>query len=268
MSIWWNGISSDDVGVVVEHYPALHLPERKTNFYTVGGRSGDVVRQKCEWRNYTQAYDIYFKDDTKHLQDAAHRVAEWLYSGQGYCKLEDSYELGVYREAVFLGGFEIENTLNRFGRVTIEFNCKPYKYLNTGDRWIDLTNATEENPVLINSGVHKYIPCHPYIVIDAEAGFDIKRDYSRIEPIPERTLISGDNTNQFEIENPAGIYEVDTESGEIVEYDWDISAPYTYASDEALKWDCYDGYYFIRKQYGQEDSPINKVKIKPRWFVL
>lgn len=261
MSIWWNGISSDDVGVVVEHYPVIYLPERKTDFYTVGGRSGDVVRQKCEWRNYTQAYDIYFKDDAKHLQDAAHRVAEWLYSGQGYCRLEDSYDLGVYREAVFAGGFEIENTLNRFGRVTIEFNCKPYKYLNTGDRWIDLTNATEENPVLINSGVHKYIPCHPIVSLDCDG--DIILRCGRFNT-PNRQKISGDYSTTFEIANATGIYSIDTEAGKITNYDFNIDAPYERAG-YALSFDLYDGFLYA-KGYGDYD--IREIKIKPRWFRL
>lgn len=261
MSIWWNGISSDDVGVVVEHYPAIYLPERKTNFYTVGGRSGDVVRQKCEWRNYTQAYDIYFKDDTKHLQDAAHRVAEWLYSGQGYCKLEDSYELGVYREAVFLGGFEIENTLNRFGRVTIEFNCKPYKYLVTGDRWIDLTNATEENPVLINSGVHKYIPCHPIVSLDCDGSIAIYTD--RLEKVPSRTTVSGDYYTNFIVSDVNGIRLIDTENGEILSST--VSAPYAQVGLSLLRWDVFDSYMYIDID---DTTTLRELKIKPRWFRL
>lgn len=257
MSIWWNGISSDDVGVVVEHYPAIYLPERKTNFYTVCGRSGDVVRQKSEWNNYTQVYDIYFKDDAKHLQDAAHRVAEWLYSGQGYCRLEDSYDLGVYREAVFVGGQEIENTLNRFGRVTIEFNCKPYKYLVTGDRWIDITNATYYNPVIINGG-SDILQWHPIISLDADGPVNIRCALNRYNPIDEVYT-------DLSILNATGIYEIDTENGEITSHYNQVFAPYSQAGLD-LRFNMYDGKLYLIESFDEHET--RSVKIKPRFYRL
>lgn len=62
----------------------------------------------------------------------ARLVTEWL-CVKGYQRLEDSYFLDSYRLANFSGGIEIENILNRFGQATIEFDCKPQRFLHDGE---------------------------------------------------------------------------------------------------------------------------------------
>lgn len=55
-----------------------------------------------------------------------------------YCRLQDSYDTTIYREAFLMGGYDLENILNKFGRCTITFSCKPQKYLITGDTPISI----------------------------------------------------------------------------------------------------------------------------------
>lgn len=138
--IWWHGKSSDDVGVIVERYPAATIPSRKQEKVSVPGRSGDLIIEQDAYENYTQRYDVYVSAEEPRLTTISHTVAEWLMV-KGYQRLEDSYWLDTFRLACYKGGTSIDNILNRFGRATIEFDCKPQRYYKSGDIPISLTNG-------------------------------------------------------------------------------------------------------------------------------
>lgn len=138
--IWFNGKSGDDVHVVVERYPDVILPTRKQERISVAGRNGDLLIEQDAFENVQQRYDIYISAECIRLPNIAHKVAEWL-CVKGYQRLEDSYWRDFFRLAHFTGGVEIANILNRFGRATIEFDCKPQRFFKMGDQFIPLTNG-------------------------------------------------------------------------------------------------------------------------------
>lgn len=63
----------------------------------------------------------------------ANFISEWLNSASGYAKLEDSYEPEYYRLAAYKSGGTIENILQHAGRITVAFDCKPQRFLKSGD---------------------------------------------------------------------------------------------------------------------------------------
>lgn len=138
--IWFNGKSGDDVHVVVERYPDIILPSRKQEKISVAGRNGDLLIEQDAFDNVQQRYDIYISAEYIRLPNIAHKVAEWL-CVKGYQRLEDSYWRDFFRLAHFSGGVEIANVLNRFGRATIEFDCKPQRFYKFGDQFITLSNG-------------------------------------------------------------------------------------------------------------------------------
>ena len=127
------GKSSDTLGVVVERYPVRVVPERALTQTDIAGRNGALVQYDGNWRNYSQEYEVYISAEKTGLVRSARAVAEWLSAPVGYQRLEDSYEPDVYRMAFYEGGQDIESILNRFGRVTISFNCKPQRFLKSGE---------------------------------------------------------------------------------------------------------------------------------------
>lgn len=129
----WAGVSSDDLRIRIERYPSRILPERSQTLTEVPGRNGGLLIVDGNFRNYQQEYEVYISAERSGLVRAARAVAEWLESPQGYQRLEDSYEPDIYREAYYAGGGDIESILNRFGRATISFNCKPQRYLKSGE---------------------------------------------------------------------------------------------------------------------------------------
>lgn len=141
--IWWHGKSSDDVNVIVERCPDVIMPVRKQEKISITGRSGDLLLEQDAYENVIQRYDVYVSAEKPRLPTIAHTVVEWLMGVKGYQRLEDSYWLETFRMAAYTGGAEISNILNRFGRATIEFDCKPQRYYKSGDFFIDVENGTE-----------------------------------------------------------------------------------------------------------------------------
>ena len=139
--IFFNGKSSDDFSLFVSRYPARVIPARKSERISVPGRSGDLLIAQDAWDNYGQVYEVYISAEKITMPVAAHAVAGWLCGAPGYCRLQDDYDRDCYRMASFSGGAEIENILNRFGRATIEFNCKPQSFLLAGDAPIDVRSG-------------------------------------------------------------------------------------------------------------------------------
>ena len=139
--ISWAGTNSDSLGVIVEHYPIRVLPERVQTATEIAGRNGALLTVDGNWQNYEQEYEVYISAEKRGLVRAARAVAEWLTAPVGYQRLEDSYEPDVYRMAFYEGGQDIESILNRFGRATISFNCKPQRFLKSGEATKTFTAA-------------------------------------------------------------------------------------------------------------------------------
>lgn len=135
------GKTSDTLNVVVEYYPVRVLPERVLTATEIAGRNGALIQYDGNFSNYDQEYEIYISAERTGLVRAARAVAEWLEAPVGYQRLEDSYEPDVYRMAFYEGGQDIESILNRFGRATITFNCKPQRYLKSGESAKTFTEA-------------------------------------------------------------------------------------------------------------------------------
>lgn len=139
--IVWDGISSNARRVIVERTPNRVIPRRKFEVVSVPGRNGDLTFLQNAWENYDQPYEVYLSAEDVKLPRIAHGAAMWLAGPVGYARLMDDYDPDVYRLARFDGPFDIESVLNRFGRGTISFNCKPQSFLLSGENLITPING-------------------------------------------------------------------------------------------------------------------------------
>ncbi len=131
-SFFFGNHSSTDFHIRVERYRKMTVSGRKMQTFSIAGRNGNLHALEKAWENYTQPYEVYFHGD-KPSPELAHEIAAWLMSGDGYQKLQDSYDPTHYRMAIFKGPMDIENALNRYGRCTIRFDCAPQSFLVSGD---------------------------------------------------------------------------------------------------------------------------------------
>lgn len=143
----FNGQSSLDYGIQVEHPPDYQLPSRDFETVHVPGRNGDLIIDKGSFQNVTRTYEIGFGNLRRNFAEMANAVSEWLNSASGYARLEDSYEPEYYRMAAFCDTEQIENVLWHAGRVTVDFNCKPQRFLKSGEETVRLdTIGVLRNP--------------------------------------------------------------------------------------------------------------------------
>ena len=133
MSFTFNGINSDAMGLFVERFPERPFPSRKQSTYDIHGRSGNVIVDENAFTNTTQTYEVYILGGSSGFQAKASAIAHWLLSVKGYADLTDSYDSTVYRKARFIGGVSFVNSLNKFGKATISFDCCPQRYPVTGE---------------------------------------------------------------------------------------------------------------------------------------
>ncbi len=134
--IIFNGVSSLDCHVQVEHPPGYETPERDYEVTHVPGRNGDILMDKGSFKNVTRTYQIAVCGSAESFAGMANQVSEWLHSVAGYARLEDSYEPEYYRIAMYEGSVEIENLFAKAGRASISFNCKPQRFLKSGEQTV------------------------------------------------------------------------------------------------------------------------------------
>jgi len=132
-TITYNGISSPDLGVIVRKLPVLRKPKRKGNVISIPGRNGSLAIETGGFETYIQPYEIAMTDKRNGVAIKAREIASWLLNTSGFIRLEDSFEKDVYRMARFAGPFDIAPIMEQDGKVTIEFECQPQRFLKIGE---------------------------------------------------------------------------------------------------------------------------------------
>ena len=158
--IIFNDISSRDYDIQVEKLPDYETPEKDYDIIHVPGRNGDLIIDKGSYKNTLRRYQLSVGSLTKDFVSMANAISEWLHSASGYARLEDSYEPEYYRMAIYKDSGLIENLLGSAGRTSIAFNCKPQRFLKSGDESIVFSEAGtifnptgfKSSPIIIING--------------------------------------------------------------------------------------------------------------------
>lgn len=161
--ITFGGIASDTLKIVVEEPPEYHFPARDYEAVHIPGRNGDLVLDSGSYQNVPREYKIAIADKQGQanevnpltdFMDIVPAVSAWLHSGSGYQRLVDTYDDGVYRLAYYKDDGSVENILGKAGRCTISFDCKPQRFLTSGDTKTDFTTLSSmsiSNPTMFDA---------------------------------------------------------------------------------------------------------------------
>lgn len=162
MSFTWNSINCETLDMFVERYPNRPFPQRKVTVYSVAGRSGDLIVDENAFTNVIQEYEVFVKGGAT-LQTKLSTIASWLLGTAGYAELQDSYDTSTYRRARVANAIEFLNSLNQFGKGTIQFDCEPQRYPIGGEILYSTFSSTEQT-ITYPSGTG-YLPAYPKITI-------------------------------------------------------------------------------------------------------
>lgn len=141
--IIFNGVSTEEHNIVVEIRPDYETPEKDYEIIHVPGKNGDVIIDKNSYQNVSRKYHVARGSTDGDFTQLAHSISEWLQGASGYARLEDSYEPEYYRMAAYNEASTLYNIHNHAARAEITFNCKPQRYLKSGEEPIIFEGAGE-----------------------------------------------------------------------------------------------------------------------------
>lgn len=143
-SFTYNGVNSYDMGLRIESKNVFSAPNYDQKFQSIPGRDGDLLLPNGRFPNVQVTYSVFLPAKTlAQLQEKITAVKAWLYTEPDrYHELRDSYDTGTFRRAVINNALDIEDQLNKIGVFTVSFSCMPFKYLDSGQETITLTNSS------------------------------------------------------------------------------------------------------------------------------
>lgn len=127
----FNGISSLDMGLVVEKVPGRRVAEKDLETYRISGRSEPLHGWKQSWKPYPVKYKCWFRGNPPEKQ--LHEIAEWLHSAPVRSRLEDSYDSTVYHWATYKGGADVDMLMREVGKFTVEFTVGAQAFLKSAE---------------------------------------------------------------------------------------------------------------------------------------
>ena len=149
----FDGESSADYGVYITGEGVFNAPERAVEMVDIPGRNGSYALDQGRFSNIEVTYTAGMVDDSE--TDFADRLADvrnWLCSKKGYVRLEDEYNPDEYRMAVYSSGISVEHADLRTGEFEISFDCKPQRWLTSGETATAVANnGTLTNPTLFDA---------------------------------------------------------------------------------------------------------------------
>lgn len=152
-SLNFDGKSSREYGVYITGAAVYNAPERAVEMISIPGRNGAFALDQGRFENITVTYPAgIYADNETDFADAISDFRNYLCSRSGYCRLTDEYNPDEYRLAVYKSGLEVEPALLRAGEFNITFECKPQRFLTSGETAVAVANnGTITNPTLFPS---------------------------------------------------------------------------------------------------------------------
>lgn len=152
-SLTFDGIDSRTYGVYITGEAVFNAPTRRVNMIQIPGRNGLFAQDEGSFDNLTVTYPAGLFGVTE--ADFASAIASFrnaLCSRIGYKRLTDEYNANEYRMAVYKEGLEVTPATLKAGEFTISFECKPQRWLTSGETKTTITNGgTLTNPTLFAS---------------------------------------------------------------------------------------------------------------------
>lgn len=192
----FDGESSKDYGVYITGEAVFNAPERDIEMISIPGRNGAFALDKGRFENIEVRYPAgIFADNELDFAEAISDFRNFLCSKKGYCRLTDDYNPDEYRLAIYRSGLEVTPAMLRGGEFEIVFDCKPQRYLMSGEAPINASN----NEVIFNPTLYE---AHPLLEVDGYGTLNVNGVEIEIEDelVGDVTLYqSAINTFPFDV---------------------------------------------------------------------
>lgn len=228
----FDGQSSGTFGVYITGDAVYNAPERAVEMIKIPGRNGAFALDEGRFENIEISYPAgIFAESEADFAEAISEFRNFLCSKRGYCRLQDDYNPGEYRMAIYKSGLDVTPAQLKAGEFTITFEAKPQRWLISGESEITVTSGEElTNPTLFESS--PLLEVEGYGTIDFN-GYEIEltnETYGEIT-LTDRWFSSIYETH-FETSQSFDRYTVET--GDIITLVYSVN-PYSLWSDIAFK---------------------------------
>lgn len=153
-SIIFGGVDSADYGIYIGGEGTFNAPKRDVEMISIPGRNGAFALDKGRFENIEVTYSAFnYEIDLATFAQNLSDFRNAICSQKGYQRLTDTFHTDEYRMAAYISGLEIKpiefNTASTFD---IVFDCKPQRYLTSGEAAVTVTNGqTITNPTLFDA---------------------------------------------------------------------------------------------------------------------
>lgn len=114
--------------------------QRRVESIPIPGRNGNLTVSDGAYENVTRKYLLYTKGDiVSRIRD----FRNFLNINPGYQRLEDTFTPEEFRSAQFSSLFEVQTSDRKTAAFEIEFECKPQRFLRSGEWKIILTASSQ-----------------------------------------------------------------------------------------------------------------------------
>lgn len=132
-----DGVGCGQFGMMATGAMTYNAPERDVEKYTVPGRNGDLIVDNGRYHNLSVQIPIAI---CRNFPEKAMAARQWLRPYGSYRRLEDDWNPDTFRLGMFRGPVDFDvKFLNRAAEATLEFDCKPQRFLKSGEQTITLT---------------------------------------------------------------------------------------------------------------------------------
>lgn len=152
-SFTFDGKNSRNYGVYITGQGVFNAPERNVEMIEIPNRNGAYALDKGNFNNIEVTYPAgIFADTEADFAQAVSDLRNFLCSRVGYVRLEDDYNPNEYRLAIYKSGLEVDHDLLIAGEFELVFDCKPQRFLKSGETAISVTSGnTITNPTLFDA---------------------------------------------------------------------------------------------------------------------
>ena len=177
----YNGHSSEEFNIKVEKWPNLEVPTRVVEKVSVPGRNGDLLLDTGAFSNVEMEYEIYFNAKKEGFFEISKDILRWLLGSRGYLRLEDSYDPDIYRMALLADQERLKDFMGYMGRTTIKFDCKPQRWLKSGEYEQTLTSGETIN--------NAWMPCYPIFSLTGSGTLTVNGNSIAISNNLNKTIV-------------------------------------------------------------------------------
>ena len=192
-SFTFDGTNSRAYGVYITGRGVFNAPERNVEMVEIPGRNGAYALDKGNFNNIEVTYPAgIFADTEADFAQAVSDLRNFLCSKSGYCRLEDDYNSGEYRMAIYKSGLEVDHDMLTAGEFNIVFECKPQRWLTSGETAVSVASGGKvTNPTLFEA--------KPLLEVVGYGDIDLGGQEIKVSNVPLGNVVLDTNISWTEV---------------------------------------------------------------------